>query len=162
MTTTAKTSSGTIIAVSASQPATFDQTGYEALSFTDIEEVTNIGEFGNTFNLITHNPVKSRETYKFKGNKNPGALALQMGRSSIDDAGQVILKAARDSDETISFSVTYNDDPGGVGSSPTIQYFQGLVMSYTSNPGDGNVILGSTANVEISGDILEIDKVVGS
>ena len=159
--TNAISSSGTILSVSATLPATEDAAGYEALTFTAVGEVTTIPEIGRNSDLITHTPVADRKTYKLKGNYNDGALGLEMGRAT-DDAGQAILVTARDSDDPIAFSITYNDDPGGTGSSPTIQYFQGLVMSYTTNTGDGNQVLGATCQVEISGDILEIDKVVGT
>lgn len=161
MTTKAISSSGTILAASATLPATEDQAGYEALTFTNVGEVVNLPEIGRVYTLITHNPVAERKTYKFKGNYDDGSLALQLGRAT-DDTGQAIVKTAVDSDLPIAFSITYPDDPGGVGSSPTIQYFQGLAMSFTTNTGDGNQVLGSTATIEISGDILEIDKVVGT
>ncbi len=159
--TKARSSSGDTLSVCATLPATEDQAGYEALTFTDVGEVTNIPEIGRVYDLITHNPVGERKTFKFKGNYNDGTMTLAMGRAT-DDAGQAIMKTAVDSDLPISFSITYNDDPGGSGSSPTIQYFQGLVMSYPTETGDGNQILAANTQIEISGDILEIDKVVGS
>ena len=154
--TKATSSSGTVLSVSATLPATEDQAGYAALSFTEVGEITTIPEIGRVYDLITHTPVAERKTFKLKGNYNDGAMALAMGRAT-DDAGQAIMKTAVDSDDPVAFKIAYNDTPSG-GSTPTIQYFSGLVMSYTTNTGDGNQVLGATGQIEISGDIIEVDK----
>ncbi len=46
MTTKAQTVAGTTIGISASLPATYDSTGFAALSYTTIGEVTDIGSLG--------------------------------------------------------------------------------------------------------------------
>ena len=43
---TVRTSAGTTLKVSASTPATFDATGYNALTMTVVGEVSDLGEFG--------------------------------------------------------------------------------------------------------------------
>ena len=85
---TVRTSAGTTIAISASTPATFDEAGYLALSFTTIGEVTNLGEFGREYALVTHNPVGSRGTVKKKGSFNEGTMSMTLGLDT-DDAGNV-------------------------------------------------------------------------
>lgn len=67
MTTLAQTSAGTTLKISASLPATYDSAGFSILSYTTVAEITDMGEFGKEFNLVTHNPVNDRKTYKFKG-----------------------------------------------------------------------------------------------
>ena len=46
---TVRTSAGTTLKVSASTPATFDATGYNALTMTVVGEVSDLGEFGREF-----------------------------------------------------------------------------------------------------------------
>src|SRR3546814_14154410 len=86
------TSAGSTIAVSASPPATYDDTGFEALTFTDIGEVTNLGEFGRAYNLVTHNPLATRKTVTRKGSFNDGTVAMQLARVP-SDAGHELGKA---------------------------------------------------------------------
>src|SRR4030067_1772041 len=102
---TVRTSATTTLAISAGVPATFDNAGYVALSYTQVGEITNFGEFGREFTLVTHHPVASRGTQKLKGAFNEGAIALQLGLDT-DDAGQVLMKAASASDRPYPFTIT--------------------------------------------------------
>ena len=140
-----QTSAGTVLSVSATAPATYDQAGFAALTFTDIGEITDMGEFGKTYNLVTHQPLATRRTVKRKGSFNDGALSLQLARVP-DDAGQVVLQAGLDSDDSYSFKVALQDGE--------IQYFSGQIMSYTNNVGSADQINGSAVSVEIDNDIV--------
>ena len=138
---TVKTSATTTFKVSASTPATFDSTGYNALTFTTVGEVTNYGEFGRQYNLVTHSPVASRGIVKKKGSFNEGSIQLQLGLDT-DDAGQILMKAAALSDNDYSFLITtQNGDK---------YYFQGQVMGWKVNVGSIDQITGATATIEIT------------
>lgn len=138
---TVRTSAGTTIAVSASTPATFDGTGYAALSWTAVGEVINLGEFGREYTVITHNPVGSRGTVKKKGSFNEGQISLQVGLDT-DDAGQILLKAAAASDNDYSFRITtQNGDK---------YYFQAQVSSFKVGIGGVDDITSATINLEIT------------
>ncbi len=138
---TVRTSAGTTIKISASNPATFNQAGYEALSFTTIGEVTDLGEFGREFALVTHNPVGSRGTVKKKGSFNEGSMTLQLGLDT-DDAGQILAKAAALSDNDYSFKVTTQ--------SGDVYYFQAQVMSFKVGAGSVDQITAATIQLEIT------------
>jgi len=71
-----QTSAGSVIAISttATAPATYDATGLAALTYAAIGEVTNLGEYGRVYNLVTHNPLASRKTVKRKGSYNDGTI----------------------------------------------------------------------------------------
>jgi hypothetical protein len=85
---TVKTSAGTTLKVHATAPATFDASGYNALTMTTVGEVTDLGEFGREYALVTHNPVGSRGTVKKKGSFNEGTMSMSLGLDT-DDAGQI-------------------------------------------------------------------------
>lgn len=138
---TVRTAAGTIISISASTPATFDQAGYAALTFTAIGEITDAGEFGREYNLVTHNPLATRGTVKKKGSFNEGAMSLQLGLDT-DDAGQIILKAASLSDNDYSFKVAY---PGG-----DVEYFQAQAMNFKKGIGSVDNIVAASVNLEIT------------
>lgn len=116
-----QTVAGTTIGISAAQPATFDATGYAALTFSNIGEITDGGEHGKTFAEVTHNPIDTRGTQKFKGSYNLGNKTLQLAIDD-DDPGQIIVKTALESDDDFSFKVKYQDG--------SIDYFQAKVMSF--------------------------------
>ena len=107
---TVRTSAGTTIKISAGVPATFNQAGYAALTYTTIGEVTDLGEFGREYNLVTHNPVGNRGTVKKKGSFNEGSISMQVGLDT-DDAGQILAKTASGSDNDYAFELmTQNGD----------------------------------------------------
>lgn len=145
------TSAGSKLSISAVLPATFDAAGYGALTFAEVGEVTDLGEFGREYALVTHNPIGTRKTLKRKGSYNEGALALQMARVP-GDAGHIILIAARDDDASYAFSVELQDG--------TLMYFTAQTMSYKTGVGSVDTITGATANLEIDSDeIVEVAPV---
>lgn len=138
---TVRSSAGTSIKISAGTPATFDGTGYAALTLTTIGEVTDLGEFGREYNLISHNPVGSRGTVKLKGSFNEGAISLQLGLDT-DDAGQILAKTASRSDSDYSFEIaTQNGDK---------YYFQAKVMSFKVSVGSVDSVTGATISLELT------------
>lgn len=138
-----RTSAGSVLAISASTPATFNAAGYSAvgMTYTPIGEVTDLGEFGREFALVTHNPVDSRGTVKKKGSFNEGSMTVQLGLDT-DDAGQVLAKAASLSDSDYSFKLT--DQKGDV------YYFQGQVMSWKVGVGSVDTITAATMVIELT------------
>ncbi|WP_340265410.1 hypothetical protein [Sphingobium mellinum] len=138
---TVRTSAGTTIAISAANPATFNTAGYDALSFTAIGEVTDLGEFGREYALVTHNPVGSRGTVKKKGSFNEGSMTLALGLDT-DDAGQILAKSASLSDNDYSFRVTTQNGD--------IYYFQAQVMNFKVGVGGVDQITTASITLELT------------
>ena len=143
---TVRTSAGATLRVTASAPATFNSAGYTTLFTTSpvpalVGEVTDLGEFGREYALVTHMPVGSRGTQKFKGSFNEGTITLSLGLDT-DDAGQIIMKAASLSDNDYSFMVTtQNGDK---------YYFRAQIMSWKVGVGSVDSITTATATLEIT------------
>lgn len=127
----------------------------EEAAWVEVGEIIDFGEFGKTYNLVTHNPVGDRATYKFKGSYNNGSLALQIGQDPTD-AGQEDLLAALETDYEYNFKVELNDAPDVSGATNTTKTFKGVVMSYTDQVGSVDSIVGSACTIEISGDITTV------
>lgn len=138
---TVKTSAGTTLQVSASAPATFNSAGYAALSYALVGEITDLGEFGRAYNLVTHSPLGNRSTQKLKGSFNEGQMNLQLGLDT-DDAGQIILKTGVTSDLPVSAKVTTQNGD--------VYYFQALVMSFQVGVGNVDQITAATCALEIT------------
>lgn len=136
-----ETVAGTIISICAAQPATFNVAGYAALTWTPIGEITDGGEHGREYATVTHNPISSRGTQKFKGGFNEGAKSIKLGLDN-DDAGQVLAKAALVSDNDYSFRVAYQ---GG-----DIDYFQAKVMTFKKATAGVDSIRSATMNLELT------------
>lgn len=140
-TSAVETVAGTTVGIAVAKPATFDGTGYAALTFSTIGEITDSGSHGRVYAEVTHNPIGSRGTQKFKGSFNEGTKTLQLAISP-GDAGQVILKDALKSDATFSFKVLYQ---GG-----DADYFQARVMSFEKAAAGVDTIRSATVNLSIT------------
>jgi hypothetical protein len=141
------TSAGTTIEVTDGTAGTYDQTGFEGLSFTLVGEVTDLGEFGREYSAVTHNPLGDRRTVKRKGSYNDGSVAMTVARVP-GDAGQTLLQNGLDSDDNYSFKVTLQDG--------TVLYFEAQIMSYTTNVGTVDQITTASVSLEITNDIIEV------
>lgn len=143
-----QTSAGSTFAIATALPGTYDATGFNALTWQLVGEVTDIGEFGKEYNLVSHNPIAGRQVKKFKGSYNNGSIALQMARDQAIANNQDKLKTALASDASFAFRVVLQDG--------TKLYFTGKVMSYKNGVGGVDQMTAATAAIEIDGDIVEV------
>lgn len=147
VTTAAFTSAGTIISISAALPAANTKTGYEALSWTAVGEVTDGGQVGRVYNIVTHNPLASRATVNLKGSFNDGTIAVQAAYAS-GDAGQVLVQAALLLDTPYSFKFALQDG--------TTIYVQAQVASAPVNIGGVDSVTGVSFNLATKSGTLVI------
>ena len=136
-----RTSAGAIISLTAGVPATFDATGYAALTYTALGEVTDTGELGRVYTVVTHNPVGNRSTQKLKGSFDDGKLALALGLDEAD-AGQILAQAALLLDAPYAFKILLQ--------STKILYFQGIVTGFKKQIGGVNKVTSAALSVDIT------------
>ena len=146
------TSSGTKLYVAAEKPATYDKAGFDAITWTEVGEVVDLGEIGPEFELVTYDALGNRVTQKLKGQVNMGSQAAELGKD-VADAGQTILKASvtlssLTVDSVHSFKVEFKDT--------TYDCYTGLPMSYTTNIGAANNVTGATTAIEVNDEILNL------
>ena len=144
------TSTGTFFAVVEGAPLTYDQAGFEALTFVDVAEVTDLGEFGAVYNKVDHAALERRNIVKRKSMVDYGSVSVQLGRDPSDAGQQLLIDGADGSarDSIFSISVTLQDG--------SISYFTSQIYSYTTNVGAGDQIVGSTVQLEIDNEIIEV------
>ena len=146
-----QTAAGATLGISATLPATNDETGYAALTAILIGEITSIGDFGKEYTLVTHLPLSSRGVKKAKGSYNNGQLSVSAAMDE-DDTGQAALQTALDSDDPVALEITAQDG--------TAYWVQGIVMSYRrSIPDADNVV---TVSIVIELNDIEIVKIDAS
>lgn len=122
--------SGTKFYVSAGHPATINQAGYDALTWTEVPGMERIPAFGDSYNIGTFDSVADGQ-YKYRSLRVTKDFSTTM-LDDPTDAGQVIMKAAFDaglgtSSEKLSFK---REDASGVG-----QAAQGFVSDFTPTEG---------------------------
>lgn len=144
--TSAFTSAGSSLAISATLPVSLTATAYAVPVYTVIGEVTDAGSLGRTYNIVNHNPLATRGTVKIKGSFDDGTMTVQLAYAP-GDAGQVLVETALNSDAFYAFRLTLQDG--------TIKYFQAQVTSAPVNVGTVDQITGLTVNLSIkSGTIV--------
>ena len=139
------TSAGTTIFIGDALPANYDKAGFESVMWTEIGEVTDLGEFGKEFNLVTHNALNNRRTVKRKGSYNDGAVTMQYAFQR-QLQGQVDLRAALESDDSYPVKIVLQDG--------THIYMSVQVMSAPVNVGSVDQITSASTTLEIDNDIL--------
>jgi hypothetical protein len=150
MSTTA--SSGTKLSVSAGLPATHNEAGFAALTYTLVGELESVGDL-----VLAKAPVRFANLTTGKTSTNKGAeepldvsVVCALDR---DDAGQTLMIAAYASTADYSFAV---EEPDG-----TKIYFRGKVMKMGSQYGGINDVIKAPYDIGVttpsSGNTLVID-----
>jgi len=123
-------------------------------NYTKVAGITNIPEFGRSYERGTFNPLGDRRTRKYKGAYDEGSFSVELARD-LSDQGQTDLQTAVDSDTPVPIKIELNDAPSGSGTSPTTFEFDALIMSFTTAIGTTNDYVSGTVQMEIVSDITE-------
>lgn len=134
------TSAGTTLGISAAAPATYDAQGYGNLAFTEIGEVSDLGEIpSRIYELVTWQPIAERGMRKSKGGYQIGSQTITVGIDAAD-AGQTLLDTATNSDTVYSVEIAH-PELGTI-------YARALVMGGPKNYGDVNSIATRQVTLE--------------
>ena len=136
---------GTILYASATTPTTFDEAAYSALTWVEVGEITDIPEYGGTSEVVTHTPLKTGVQEKFHGAENAGSLQIPLAYDSLD-AGQDVLRDARDNKRQIAFKIVYPKVLTASAEGAT-DYMVGKVFGFTRSASTNGVVAGNV-NVE--------------
>jgi hypothetical protein len=133
--TEAFTAAGTIISISAALPASVTASAYDALTYTEIGEVTDGGSIGRTYNMVNHLPLGKRGLVKIKGSFDDGTLTIQAAFAP-GDAGQALVETALDDDAFYSIKIELQDG--------TKIFSQAQVTSAPVAIGTADTVVGTT------------------
>lgn len=143
------TYAGLTLSVSAGVPASYDETGFAALTYTAVGEVSSVGDRGQTYEDVTYTTLADRATKHLKGTSDQPETAIELVIDR-DDAGQILMKTASDSDDQYAFKIEYGNGE--------IDYFQALVYSFVTVGGDANTVRTGTVNIRLDArDAVEVD-----
>jgi hypothetical protein len=142
---------GTVVSVDDTAPATYDATGFAALTWAECGELAELPSFGSESALATHTPLATGIVAKRRGSINYGSVTLTMAVASTD-TGQAVLETKADSaagsDALVSVKVELVDG--------SIQYFTAQVMSYKVNVANADAITMAEVTLEIDNSIVKV------
>lgn len=139
-----QTSSGVRYYTSAAEPSTYDKTGFDALTWTEVNEVSSVSAYGAQVTEVNFTNLKDAILKKFKGTVNYGSITIEMGYDSAD-AGQLLMDSGTSGANQFvvhSHKVVYPDG--------TVDAFTGYFFGYDKNPGAIDNVITSTGGVGIN------------
>lgn len=131
-------------------PATYDDTGFAALTYETIGDITSIGTLGGTGQVTEFINLATGLVEKFVGSINYGSCAVSFGKDFLD-AGQAFIASAfdgADSRKTCSFVLT---TPSGYK-----LYFTSKVTSDSYDGFEANTVVMGSTTLEINNKILAV------
>lgn len=142
-------STGSCLAISAAAPATLDEAGYGALTYTEWGEVTDFGSLGTTTNILEFTPVCTGFKEKRPSVKDSGNMAVKAMNVEADGA-QVILQAAVDTTPIPAITCRLTLPTGA------IRYFIAYPSSLTDDIGTADSLFEASVELAITGGILKV------
>lgn len=136
-----KTAAGSVLAITATAPATNDAAGYGAGTYLEIGGPDKLGTFGSTFAKVEWKPLKGGVD-KHKGSVDYGSLQPTIATDD-NDAGQTLLRtaAADATSKLYYFKVTLSDG--------AIRYFPGRVFGDAETVDGADSVLTWAPVIEI-------------
>lgn len=125
---------------------------FNGQSWVEIGFVETIGQFGDESASVKFDSIGSGRTYKLKGNRDAGDIALVCA-INYGDYGQATLRGAESTPNNYAFRVDFNDMPSG-GITPSKRYFIGLVMSAREQLDGANNVMKLNATIGINSNIV--------
>ncbi len=136
---------GAVIGCVASSPATVDQAGFAALSYTTIGKIVSWGAVGDQSEDIAI-PLLDGRVEHVNGSKDGGEIPFTLRFDT--DAGQTILVNNSNNNTDVSFRIT---DPNG-----KIAYFFGRVANVRDQERSNSNFMGLTGVVRVNSATIRV------
>ncbi|WP_294392002.1 hypothetical protein [uncultured Sphingomonas sp.] len=137
---------GAQLFVSVAVPATFDKTGYEALTWTKVGRVQEIGTIGASTEVVSFTDLDGN-TEKHQGATNNGALTPTLGVDETD-AGQALLYTSSKSGVELSTKVLLK--------SGAARYNGGRAFGMPETIGQVNSIVTAAPRIELNRETVRV------
>jgi hypothetical protein len=139
-----KNSTGATYWICATLPGTFNQAGFEALSWTKVGRVGAVnGDLGRTYQTSSFVDLETGATYTDKGSYDPGGFQVPVAIEEAD-TGQALVKAAVASRNNYAHKILQRDGKA--------KYCIGLVTGFPTTVNDANTTTGGVASIKINPD----------
>ncbi len=141
------TAAGTGLAISAGKPATQTAAGYDALTWTEVNNVESIGAIGAATEVVGFQPLRGPQQ-KHKGPTNYGSLTPTIALDEAD-AGQQLLSAASAPTNNELYAIRVTKPDGA------LRYCQARVFGMPETIGAANTMITAAPVIEINTEIVK-------
>lgn len=131
-------------------------TEFNALTWQEVGEIEDLGEFGDQSNDVTFTSLGDQRTRHFKGARDAGTQTVVVGTDS-SDTGQDYMITAEGTSFDYPFKVEGGDDKLTSGGTNSLSYFYGKVMSKRRQFGAADNIDKRTFTIGVNSAIIDVD-----
>lgn len=146
------TSAGTKIFIGTTAPAS-DLAAFEEDTYVEIGDVEDLGEFGDSAEIVEFVATNDARVRKSKGARDAGNQSLMVGYNP-DDAGQIALDDAEATNQAYNIKVERDDQITPDTGNPTTDFFRAIVAGRRKNYGQNNNIQRVSYELAITSEIL--------
>lgn len=146
------------IAIGTTAAAT-DQAGFEADSYTAIEQVASFGPIGDGRNEVSYNLLSEGRVQISKGSKRAQPVQVRFAHDPSAPTGQGALRtaeAAGQGADVYNFRVQFDDAITPSTGDPTTIYFRGRVMDIVVQEVSSEGTIERVANIQPVSDFIEV------
>jgi hypothetical protein len=140
------TAAGAKLYTALTLPATYDQTGFEAVSWTRIAQITDYGSIGGNWQEVNTTLVDEDEEVTTKGVMQYGTMPIS--HIDNDDTGKDMIET-QFTNKTCDYPYKIECTNGRV------LYFKGKVMGNETNLGTGGDAMTVTRNIKQTGRLIK-------
>jgi len=132
---------GTIYQVATAEPATYDETGFDGLTWLEVVDVVNIGAGGGTAAVQEYVPLKTGEAVRISGAITYADRAVQAGKHRNNAAHMVLASYFNGANKgkVLSHRIVY---PGG-----ETESFTGTVSGFAGDTLEANTFIFDTITI---------------
>jgi hypothetical protein len=130
-------------------------TAFEAIVWTEVGELEDLGEFGDESERVTFTGLSDGRVRKLKGPRDAGEQTVVVADDMLD-TGQIAMEAAEASPLDYNFKVQLNDAIT-IGGDDSAHYFRGKVFSKRRNVGNASNVVRRNFVIGINTEILSTD-----
>jgi hypothetical protein len=141
------------ISAAAASADTDTVTEFEALTWTEIGLIEDLGNLGDVSTEVKGASIGDGRVRKAKGARDAGTMNVKCFHDPADD-GQKAAILAEATNDNYGFKLELPDGPPSPGTN-TIQYFRGMVMSKELNLGTNDNIMRRVINIAVNSAITE-------
>jgi len=135
-------------------PVLLSATEMAALTWTEVNEVENLGEFGDDSEEVTFSSIKDGRVRKLKGTNDAGTIECTVGRDPLDPGQRAMMNASK---TKFQYAIKIEAADAADENDPnSVFYFGAMVMSGRNNFGSVNDVMRTTFRLGINTEIIEV------
>ena len=143
--------------VLAMKSSDFVASDFNAISWTEITGMENLGSVGDESAEISQDIIGESRTKRIKGTRNAPPMQIVYG-INYDDAGQQALIAAEKTIHDYAFRLTFNDAPPG--GTPSKRLFIAKVASVTEALDTANNTMKGNSSLWVNSNLVRISAAI--